>query len=58
MGFTVGILVYQIGTFLTTGSFGAGFLPGMIFVAAFCGILAALIRKTDTELAAAPGSRK
>ena len=58
VGFTVGILVYQIGTFLTTGSFGAGFLPGMIFVAAFCGILAALIRKTDAELAAAPGSRK
>ena len=58
VGFTVGILVYQIGTLITTGSFGAGFLPGMIIVAAFCGILAALIRKTDAELAAAPGSRK
>ena len=58
VGFTVGILVYQIGTLITTGSFGAGFLPGMIFVAAFFGILAVLIRKTDKELAAAPVSRK
>ena len=58
VGFTVGILVYQIGTLLTTGSFGAGFLPGILFVAAFAGILIGLIRKTDAELAAAPGSRK
>ena len=51
VGFTVGILVYQIGTLITTGSFGAGFLPGIAFVVLFAGILAVLIRKTNKELA-------
>ena len=31
-GFTVAFLVYQVGTLLTTGAFGAGFLPGLIAV--------------------------
>ena len=41
-GFTVGFLVYQIGTLITTGAFGAGFFPGLIAVAVFAGILAVL----------------
>lgn len=32
-GYTVAYFVYQIGTFLSTGQFGAGFLPGLIAVA-------------------------
>ena len=32
VGFTVGFLVYQIGTLITTGSIGAGFLPGLVAV--------------------------
>ena len=32
VGFTVGFLVYQIGTLITTGSVGAGFLPGLVAV--------------------------
>ena len=28
-GYTVGFLVYQIGTLITTGSIGAGFVPGL-----------------------------
>ena len=32
-GYTVGYLVYQIGTLITTGSFGAGFIGGLIAVA-------------------------
>ena len=47
IGFTSGILVYQLGSLLTTGSFGAGFLPGAVFVACFAGVLVALIRKSD-----------
>ena len=39
-GYTVAFLVYQIGTLITTGSLGAGFLPGLVVVVA---ILAALI---------------
>ena len=41
-GFTVGYLVYQIGTLITTGSFGAGFLYGLIAVAVFVAILTVL----------------
>jgi ferrous iron transport protein B len=33
-GFTVAFLVYQIGTLITTGAFGAGFLPGLMAVLA------------------------
>jgi len=52
-GYTVAFLVYQIGTLITTGSFGAGFLPGLIAVAAIAAVIIGLIRKTDKELAAA-----
>jgi len=51
-GYTAGFLVYQIGTFITTGSFGAGFLPGLIAVAAMAGAVVYLIKKTDRTLAA------
>lgn len=50
-GFTVAYLVYQIGTLITTGSLGAGFLPGLIVVAALAVILVCLIRNTDKHLA-------
>ena len=49
-GFTVGFLVFQIGTLITTGSFGAGFVGGLIAVIVFAAILAALIHKTNKEL--------
>ncbi len=41
-GFTVSYLVYQIGTLITTGSFGAGFLYGLVAVAVFVAILTVL----------------
>lgn len=41
-GFTVGYLVYQIGTLITTKSFGAGFVPGLIAVLVFVAILTIL----------------
>ena len=46
-GFTVGFLTYQIGTLITVGSFGPGFFGGLIAVAVFAGVIAALIRKAD-----------
>jgi len=52
VGFTVGYLVYQIGTLVTTGSLGAGFLGGLIAVAVFAVIIAAMIRKTENNLKA------
>ena len=50
-GFTVAYLVYQIGTLITTGAFGAGFLGGLVAIVAFAAIILGLIAKTDKELA-------
>ena len=50
-GFTVAYLVYQVGTLITTGSFGAGFLGGLIAIAVFAAIILGLIARTDKELA-------
>ncbi len=46
-GYTVAFLVYQIGTLITTGSLGAGFVPGACVVAAIALFLLYLIRKAD-----------
>ena len=46
-GYTVAFLVYQIGTLITTGGFGAGFVPGLIAVAAIVVIIVYLINKTN-----------
>ena len=51
-GFSIGYVVFQVGTLITTGSFGAGFLPGLIAVAAMAAVLIHLIRKTDKSLKA------
>ena len=38
-GYTMSFLVYQIGTLVTTGSLGAGFLPGLAVVAVIVGVI-------------------
>ena len=48
-GYTIGFLVYQIGTLITTGSLGAGFIPGLIAVAVMAAIVVALIQKTNKQ---------
>ena len=50
VGFTVGYLVYQVGTLITTGGFGAGFIPGLIAVAAMVAIVVYLCMKSDKKL--------
>ncbi len=45
MGYTVAFFVYQIGTLITTGSFGAGFVPGLLAVAVIIGILVVLMHR-------------
>ena len=45
----VTFLVYQIGTLVTTGSLGTGFVPGLIIVAAIAAIIISLIRKADSR---------
>ncbi len=52
VGYTVGYLVYQTGTLITTGSFGAGFFPGLVAVAAFIAIIVYLMINSDRKLKA------
>ncbi|MCQ2554825.1 MAG: ferrous iron transporter B [Clostridia bacterium] len=49
-GFTVGFLVYQIGTLVTTGSLGAGFVGGLIAVIVFAVVIAVLIVKGNRSI--------
>ena len=51
VGFTVSFLVYQVGTFVTTGAPGVGFVSGLAVVAAFVVIIAALAHRTKVALA-------
>ncbi|MBQ4046752.1 MAG: ferrous iron transporter B [Clostridia bacterium] len=52
VGFTVGFGVFQIGTLITEGKLGAGFIPGLIAVAAFAAIIVWLISRTNQNLKA------
>ena len=54
VGFAVGILTYQIGTLLTTGAVGEGFLGGMLFLAVFAAAVVYLSRNSEK----APAGRK
>ena len=51
-GFTVGYLVYQIGTLITTGALGAGFFPGLVAVAVFVAIIVFLCIRSNNKLKA------
>lgn len=50
VGFTVGYLVYQIGTIITTGALGAGFVPGLIAVAAIALIITYMCINAEKKL--------
>ena len=50
VGFTVGYLIYQIGTIITEGKLGAGFFPGLIAVAVMAAIVIALCVNSDKKL--------
>jgi ferrous iron transport protein B len=45
MGYTVAFITYQVGTLITTGALGSGFLPGLIAVMAMIGFVVYLMRK-------------
>jgi ferrous iron transport protein B len=44
--------VYQIGTLIVTGSLGAGFVGGLIFVLAFAAVLTVLCIRGDRKIKA------
>ena len=51
-GYTIAFLVYQIGTLITTGALGTGFVPGLIAVAAMAAIVVAIIKKNNKAFSA------
>ncbi len=57
-GYTVAYFVYQIGTLITTGSVGAGFIPGLVAVIAIVAVVAALIQKTNKNFNAEHALKK
>ena len=48
-GYTLGFLVFQIGTLITTGSVGAGFAPGLIAVIVMAIIVVYLVQRANRE---------
>lgn len=56
-GYSIGFLVYQIGTLIVTGSFGKGFIGGLIYFVVYVGVLTWLCIRGD-RLAAEAKSKK
>ena len=50
VGYTLGFLVYQIGTLITTGSVGVGFSGGLIAVVLMIGVVVFLCINADNKL--------
>ena len=51
-GYTVAFLVYQIGTLITEGHLGTGFVPGLIAVAIMAAIVVMVVIRSNRKLAA------
>lgn len=50
VGFTAGYLVYQIGTLITTGTFGAGFIGGLVAVLMIAAVVTYLCLNADKNV--------
>jgi ferrous iron transport protein B len=50
VGFTVGFLVYQVGTLITLGTVGEGFVPGLIAIIAVAIAVTVLCIKADRSV--------
>ena len=48
-GYTVAFLVYQIGTLITEGKLGSGFVPGLIAVIVIVAVVVAIIKKQEQK---------
>ncbi len=49
-GFTVGYLVYQIGTLITTGKLGQGFFPGFVAIVVMIAVIVMLSLNAENKL--------
>ncbi len=52
VGYSIAFLVYQFGTLFTEGTFGVGFVPGLIAVIVMAGVVTALALKGGSQLKA------
>ena len=50
VGYTLGFLVYQIGTLVTEKTLGAGFVPGLIAVLAMAAVVVVLCVRADSKV--------
>ena len=50
VGYTLGFVIYQVGTLITTGAVGNGFLGGLIAVLAMAGIVVWLCVRSDRKI--------
>lgn len=57
MGYVIAFLVYQVGTLITTGTLGEGFIGGLIAVAIIVGYVAYLMRKGSKSTQISAGMR-
>ena len=48
-GYTVAFITYQVGTLITTGALGAGFVPGLIAVLAIVAVIVVIIKKSEAN---------
>ena len=48
-GYTLAFLVYQIGTLITDGTFGTGFLPGLLIVSVIAATVVYLSKLADRK---------
>ena len=56
-GYIVAFLVYQIGTLITEGTFGVGFVPGLVAVAVMVSFIVYLMVSADKRLSAEKTSK-
>ena len=49
-GYTIAFMVYQIGTLITTGRIGNGFVPGLIVVIIIAAVVVGLIGRTSRDI--------
>ena len=49
-GYTIAFVVYQLGTLITTGAFGAGFLGGLIAVICFVAVMVLVAKKNSSTV--------
>ncbi len=49
MGYVVAFVTYQVGTLITTGTLGTGFLPGLVVVAGIISYIVYLVKKGNKK---------